>query len=442
MLDILNILSEIGSDSKRTHKLSVIRQHKDNELFKRVLNAALNPYVQYYIRKIPEYSHVSTIYTLDQALDELQKLSKRELTGHAGINHLTHILCSVHPNDAIVIERIIGKDLRCGTADSTVNAIIPEFIPTYPCLLARPYDEKNIKNISYPAIAQLKADGLRTIIQVENDNVSVFGRSGREIELYGHLDNHFEQLRNYYGEDCVFDGELVVVDAEGNIADRKIGNGILNKAIKGTISPEEARLVRVQVWDVIPALEFKSRKSKEIYKVRFEKLKSIMSQNSWETYKSWIIEHKEVTSLDQAADYFNELLQRGEEGIILKDWKHLWEDTRSKYLIKFKAERMCDLEIIGYNPGKGQFESQVGSLICASSDRKVQVDISGFSEDLRLEITRTINQLIGTIVEVLYNERISSKSSNRAGVDSLFLPRFSRFRHPEKLIADASNEIK
>jgi hypothetical protein len=46
-----------------------------------------------------------------------------------------------------------------------------------------------------------------------------------------------------------------------------------------------------------------------------------------------------------------------------------------------------------------------------------------------------------TIVAVIYNERISSQDKNRAGVDSLFLPRYAEFRS-DKTVANSSAEIK
>jgi hypothetical protein len=75
----------------------------------------------------------------------------------------------------------------------------------------------------------------------------------------------------------------------------------------------------------------------------------------------------------------------------------------------------------------------------ASSDRLVEVNISGFSDDLREWITNNIDSLIGKIATVLYNERITSKG--RGSVDSLFLPRFVEFRN-DKSIANSSKEIK
>jgi hypothetical protein len=446
---ILQILEDIGADSKKSHKQALFKQHQTNSLFTKVVYMALNPYINFFIKKIPDYDPKGG-QTLEWALTELDKLSSRQLTGHAGIEHLRHILSSVGLNDAIVVTRIIGKDLRCGMADGVVNSVMPDFIPTYPCLLARPYDEKNIKNITYPALSQLKADGLRANALVVGDKVMLCGRSGREIDLLGELDRDMLLLTEQYGCDMFYDGEFVVVDAAENIIDRKTGNGIINKAIKGTISPAEAAQVRFQLWDAFPLSEFYTRKSAETYDLRFEKLMTaIGALNTGAAVTAHVlargplrfrpIPYKVVNNLEEAVEHFELLLAQGYEGTILKNYAAHWEDTRSKHLVKFKAEKDCDLEIIGWNEGTGKFAGMVGSLNMASSDRLVETAISGFPDDLRAEITKTIDQLIGTIATVTYNERIKSKA--RTGVDSLFLPRFAEFRS-DKTIANSSKEIK
>ena len=446
-MSILQILEDINSDSKRTLKESVVEKHKNNKLFLRVLTLALDPYVQFYIRKIPDYTFKfleanETHKTLDWALVELEKLSTRQLTGHAGIEHLCSILSALDRDDAIVIERIIGKDLRCGASDGTVNRVIPGFIPSYPCLLARPFDEKNIQNITYPAYSQLKADGLRANAIVEGHKVTLCGRSGRDIDLLGYLDVHMIALAAEYPCPVVFDGEFVVVNEHEMVIDRKTGNGIINKAIKGTISADEAKMIRFQIWDAIPLHEFKKGVSIDNYKHRFERLVQAIdcanvSGQTWQPF--WAIPYKIVNSLEEAVAHFELLLSQGHEGTILKNFCALWEDNRSKHLVKMKAEKDCDLEIIGFNPGEGKFVGQVGSLICASSDRLVEVAISGFSDDVRQWITDNIKDLMGTIVAIVYNERIKSKA--RTGVDSLFLPRYEEFRS-DKTVANSSKEIK
>jgi ATP-dependent DNA ligase len=320
-------------------------------------------------------------------------------------------------------------------------------------LLARPYDEKNIKNITFPALSQLKADGLRVNFHINGDKVTICGRSGRLIDLLGYMEPEFVELGKRFQGNIVIDGELVVIDAAGNLLDRKTGNGIINKAIKGTISPEEAKMVRAQIWDVIPADEFKAGISKLTYEKRFYSLlqavqsvtpagvDALAAKLKGQKATFWMIPSKMVNSLAEAVAHFEELLAAGEEGTILKNYCGLWEDTRSKHLVKFKAERDADLEVIGWNPGEGKFVGMVGSLICASSDRLVECAISGFPDDLRAEITRDIDSWMGSIVAILYNERISSKEKGRTGVDSLFLPRFAERRF-DKSIANSSKEIK
>ena len=444
-MSILQILEDIGSDTKRGHKLALIEKHKNNDLFLKVVKLALDPYVNFYIRKIPDYTFRflgdanDSHKTLDWALAELEKLSSRQLTGHAGINHLSSILSELDRDDSIVIERIIGKDLRCGMADGIVNAVVAGHIPSYPCLLARPYDEKNIKNITYPAYSQLKADGLRANSIVEGHKVTLCGRSGKEIDLLGMLDKAMIQLAAEFPWPVVFDGEFVVVNEHEMVIDRKTGNGIVNKAIKGTITLDEAKLIRFQIWDAIPLHEFKTGKSTETYKQRFDRLIEAVNGDveNWKPY--WVIPFKIVNSLEEAVSHFEQLLSEGHEGTILKNYCALWEDSRSKHLVKFKAEKDADLEITGWNPGTGKFEGMVGSLIGTSSDGLVEASVSGFPDDLRKWITENIDSLLGTIMTVMYNERIKSKA--RVGVDSLFLPRFTEFRS-DKTVANSSKEIK
>jgi ATP-dependent DNA ligase len=457
-MSIYQILEQINADTKKSYKQALVENNKDNALFMRVVKLALDPYVNFYIRKIPAYSFKflnpgESHKSLNWALDELNKLTERELTGHAGIEHLSNILSELDTEDAIVIERVIGKDLRCGMADGIVNSVVEGFVPTYPCLLARPYEEKNIKNIVYPALSQLKADGLRVNFHIDGNKITICGRSGRQIDLLGYMEPELIALGKQFQTPVVVDGELVVVDENGKLLSRKVGNGIINKAIKGTISPEEAKMVRAQIWDVIPAAEFRAGISKLVYQKRFHMLDLAVDmvfpedesatfaklQGHKETF--WMIPTKVVNSLEEAVAHFEELLAAGEEGTILKNYCGLWEDTRSKHLVKFKAEKECDLEIIGFNPGEGKFEGMVGSIQCASSDGGVEVNISGFPDDLRKWITENQAELLKTIVSILYNERIKSKDKNRAGVDSLFLPRYAEFRS-DKTVADHSKDIK
>lgn len=435
MSSILDILNRLEETSSRNDKISILKSEHNNDLLRRVLDAALNPYRQFYIRQIPDYEHSSSTISLSIFLDHLADFENRVVTGNDARDVLAQLMSQLSQDDAEVARRIIIKDLRCGVQAATINKVWNNLIPTYPCLLGKAYNEKSIKAIEWPAMGQLKADGMRANVLCKNGTVSLRGRSGKHIDLLGHLVNEFEPFKD---SNIVFDGELLLVDFNGNIVPREAGNGILNKAIRGTISESEAERVRIRLWDVIPYGEFQAGLCETPYFERFQSLGLFTEFDSSE--KVSIIETRLLRSMKDAESYFEECLVNGEEGIMIKNSNSPWEDKRSKNLVKMKAEKDCDLKVIGWNKGQAgtKFENMLGSLVCASDDGTVEVAISGFSDDLRAHITKNIDGWIGRIVTVMYNQRIKDK--NRKDVDSLFLPRFVELRE-DKNVADDGSKI-
>lgn len=444
---ILPILNQLSATTKRNEKISILESEMGNNDLKRVLFAALDPYSAYNIRKIPEYfSAWDSVSSINTFIDVLPNFSSRVVTGHAAIRHMAELLGSLHPDDAIVAERIIKQDLRCGVQASTVNKVWKDLIPTYPCLLARPYDEKSIQSITWPAYSQLKLDGMRVniFVNMAEKVVTYRGRSGKNIDIHGQMNEDFIKLGRRYGgiSHMVFDGELVVEDTNGNLLPRKKGNGILNKAIKGTMGLEEASRVRSVIWDAIPAESFFEKSFRDPYDERFNTLKEATTNTEDVVFeKLKLVETRLVSNFDEAMAHYREAIGRKEEGTMIKNTNHQWSDTRSKFIIKLKAEEEADLVVIGWNPGTPgtKNEHKVGSLICATSDRLLEVGISGFSDSLRDEITENIQAWIGRIITVKYNEIIDSEST--PGIKSLFLPRFQELRE-DKQVANTLAELK
>lgn len=424
---ILDILNEIAETPSRNEKEAILKREVDNELLKRVFFLAYDPFTQFYIRKIPEYERNETSHaaSLEGLLPGLQALSSRRATGNAGIYHLQTMLQALNVKDAEVLERIIGKDLKCGASGSTANKVWPGLIAEFPCMLCTPSDEKILSKFKFPAFAQLKMDGMRFNAIVKDGKCEFRSRNGKEINLLGNLEQEFVKLAD--GQNLVFDGELLVV-VEGNIQDRQTGNGILNKSVKGTISAKEAESVQATVWDCIPYHHFVEGKGSTQYLTRFAILESASLP-----YKIRLVESTIVASLDEAEAIFERYLAQGQEGIILKDMSGIWEDKRVKTQVKFKAELDCDLRVVGIQPGTGKYEGMVGALLCESSDGVIQVDVgSGLSDD-----DRRRDDYIGKIVAVTYNARIK----NKQGKQSLFLPRLIEVRL-DKDEADSSEKIK
>jgi ATP-dependent DNA ligase len=427
---ILNILDEIAGNASRLHKEAVLTRERDNVDLREAFRLAYDPYTQFYIRKIPQYKSQDKD-SLKSAMSRLSLLSSRTVTGNAGIEHLTIVLGSVDASDAIVIERIIGKDLRCGVSEATINKIWSGLIPEYPVMLASVYDDKLIEKMHWPAMVQLKMDGMRFNAIVKNGKCEFKTRNGRTIDLLGELEEEFIRLAQ--GQDVVFDGELTCHTSDGNIMDRKTGNGILNKAVKGTIGQAEAQLVHATLWDVINLEDFQAGTSKRVYDWRFNWL-----TNQIYSTRIHVVEYSMVNDLDEARAKFTEYFNNGYEGIILKDTTASWENKRSKSLIKFKGELECDLKVIGWEEGTGKNVGKLGALVCESADGVIKVNVgSGFNDEDRNSIKAT--NVIGKIVAVKYNARIKNKSEG--ATESLFLPIFLEIRE-DKTQADSTGSIK
>ena len=412
----------LASNNSRNFKLELLESHKSDETLKEIINLALNPFINFYIRKIPQYftdKEFSHYVSLEDALNSLSALYNRELTGNAAIYYLSSLLGSMSSDDAKVIERIISKDLKCGVSIATVNKIWKNFIPEFPVMLASQYSERLIEKINWSAIVQEKIDGARFSAIVSENTVEFFSRNGKVIEIPNkELQNDFIQLGKRFNESVVFDGELIVVNDDNGVVERKTSNGIMNKCIQGTITEKEAMNFRTVIWDYIPLTEFK----KGFWNVtNEERINTLLAINFHSKYID-VVTTNFVNNLEEAIILFQKNLQLGKEGIILKDRLGIWENKRSTKLIKFKNELEMDMEVIDWIEGTGKYEGMLGSLTCRNNDVIVNVG-SGFTENERKVLTR--DYMVGKIITVKYNEVIEDK---RTGQKSLFLPIFVTIR--------------
>ena len=426
--------NQLADNSSRNYKIEQLEANREDKILQRVITLALDPFTQFYIRKIPAYTqNTGSGIALEFALDSLYDLSARHVTGNAAIAHLKGMLEALSWEDAKVIERIIQKDLKCGVQVSTANAVWTGLIHDYPCMLCSPFEQKLVDKVQFPALVQTKMDGMRFNAIVRNGSVEYRSRNGKEIQLLGNLDADFIKMAG--DVDCVFDGELLVVDTNPDeiVLDRQTGNGILNKANKGTISAAEAAQVRATVWDMIPYMYFMEGEYNANYGERWERLNKIHAKAS--PKKVNLVTSWEVENYEEAKTLFEGLLADGEEGIILKDKRSIWENKRSKGQIKFKGELECDLKIVGVEEGTGKYAGMLGAILCESSDGVIKVRAgSGFTDDQRKTLDA---EIIGKIAAIKYNMRIK----NKAGEESLFLPIVLEVRD-DKEVADSSKDIK
>lgn len=442
-MSVKAILDHVASTSSRNKKESILLGEKQNHELHAVVKATYDPFTQYYVRGVVEVEDNSLDplepMELIEAVGHLSLLKERVYTGHKARDYVARINEALSEDDRDTFAKIIGRDLKIGASGKTFNKIWPGIIKEYPCMLASSYSEKNIAEISFPALSQTKMDGMRCNIIVHSDGrVEVKSRAGRLFETHGVFDEEAIRIRDFIDQHnegwyVVLDGELLCHDSNMEILPRQISNGICNKANKGTISELEAQKLTLVVWDYIPEPVFEGDVEDPLmYIERYNMLYNLFCEEALSRFM--LVETTEVANLDEARAHYKEMLDDGQEGTILKDKTVGWSNSRSKLTVKFKEIKDIDLRVIGWNEGTGKNKGLLGALVCETEDGKIKVKVgTGFSDEQRKIYTKDF--VLGKIVELEYNMRISSGGDRDH--DSLFLPRFIELRE-DKDIANSS----
>ena len=329
-------------------------------------------------------------------------------------NLLTAVYTRLTDDDRAITDLVLRHDLKCGASLATFQKVWGnDFCPMFPKLLCESYNEKKIaRHINFPAFSQLKSDGARAQkvpINSVRYSMGVYSRGGQVFGMMSHIERDCSTL---FGDDYTVDGELVVLDENGEILPRSIGNGLLNKFIKGTGKMHVASRVRFMVWDVIPIREWEGDiKAVTTTKQRWDILVGQMEKINIANCSVILTENRIVNSLAEASAHYQELVAQGHEGTILKDMNGVWEDGRSSSQYKFKEEFEADFAITGWYFGKkgSKYEKLIGGFEFESKCGMVTGNCGGGLKDVDRELNG--DEWIGKCIEIKYNAR--SKKEGR-----------------------------
>jgi hypothetical protein len=439
-MEIKQILDEISSEPGKNQKMVILGKYADNELLKRVLYMANSGRVKFYIKQIPEYTRNSEqTNELDFVINELGHISRREVTGNDALRFLSDLLATLNPNDAYVIERIIEKDLKIGM-DSSINKVFKNLIEETGYMGCVPFEEKRVKAFfdnGKSALSEVKADGRYVNVIIDSGEVELTSRQGEPSFLGDcELTRELSKLSN-----CVLNGELIMRNTP-----RLIANGIIASIIdynlklnsrtdlenkkkysaflkeKGMTIEDALGLIQLKVWDILSIEDFYSLTSSIKRIDRLNHLKEIIEYSE----NILIVDHKIVSSYEEAMKHFTEMLEKGEEGTVLKTLDGCWKNGKQRYQIKLKVEIDLDLKIVGFNYGtKGtKNENVISSITCESSCGKLTARAQGLKEDIMLYVTENQDKLLDTILEIKCN----GLSTNSSGGNSVFYPTMKEFR--------------
>ncbi len=271
-------------------------------------------------------------------------------------------------------------------------------------------------------LVEPKLDGVRclTVVDFESRTVTQYTRNGKELINFPHIVKAFEDNMDNFARSYVFDGEVVSKSFQD-----------LMKQVhrKSDVQAQDAKL---QLFDVVPLVEFKKGESVMGQRRRSAFLRENFSKIFADSGCIEIVPQKEFdldvfTDEIEFKDYNKAMVEAGYEGIMIKDPNGKWEGKRSTAWLKQKPFIEVSLEITDVEEGTGRNVGRLGAIIChgVDDDREIIVNVgSGFTDRDRREFWDSRDTLPGQVVEV----RADAITQNQDGTYSLRFPRFMRFR--------------
>lgn len=350
--------------------------------------------------------------------DVLNILDSREMTGHDAIR-LVKSLIEQYPQHEKLIYNIIDRNLKTRTDIKLINRVWSGLIPTFNVALAETYDPEimklNFEKDLY--MASRKCDGVRLIVKIQKEKnlIRFYSRQGK---LFSTLDVLKEEILNILPKDLdniVLDGELCLVDDDGNEDFQSVMEHIRKK--DHTIPNP-----MFMVFDILFLDSFEEEFMDMPFVRRLAWLSGIIPRDC-----------KHIKILDQvlikSKDDLDKMKDKAEklnwEGLILRKSQSPYEGKRTKNLLKVKTFIDAEYIVKDVNFGhiryifKGkEIESiMLSNVIIEHKGNDVGVG-SGFSIEQRLHFRDHPEDIIGKIITVKYFE----ETTNQDGTISLRFP--------------------
>ena len=428
MLKPWEVIAELESDNSRLFKEAVIKREAEagnDELF-RGFRAAYDAMVTFGVKKVEEKTGDGKGITSDAFWKLADQLSSRQVTGNAAQTAINYLRMNATEQEwNLWYRRILIKDLRCGTSETTVNKIAGKIngnyiVPVFSCQLA--HDGANHESkVSGKKLVEVKLDGVRVItIVYPSGNVDQYSRNGKELVNFEHIKKQIAKHAIFFREPMVLDGEVMSSSFQD-----------LMKQVhrKSDVLANDAVL---NLFDILPLKDFQ-----EGY-CEFSQTDRSNSLKAWYTplqdhMPNVRIVGQVLVDLDtpQGSQEFMDInahaIKVGYEGIMIKDPDAGYETKRSVAWLKQKPYIEVTLEVKHVEEGTGKNVGRLGALVCEGQDdgKDITVNVgSGLTDDMRDSIWADSSSVIGQLVEV----RADAVTQNQDGTYSLRFPRFKGFR--------------
>ena len=158
-------------------------------------------------------------------------------------------------------------------------------------------------------------------------------------------------------------------------------------------------------WKKIKYVVYDLPEEDDVFEGRVEKLKKVVDDNGSDIVVC--AKQVKVTSIPQMENIYKTVLEKGGEGIMLKDPSSRYEDKRSNYMLKYKPSFDSEAVIVDYHMGNGKYDGILGGFTCRpllnydtysviDPDEGHEFSISGMDDSVRESYKST--HPVGTII--------------------------------------------
>lgn len=378
----------------------------------------------------------------DEYTSLLNKLAKRELTGHAARDAIADLSGRFDSEEWNVFCRpIILKDIRAGISEKTINKVCKKTkfeIPVFGCQLATSMDGR--PEMKGTKRLEPKLDGVRALFMVEFNSedsglsrypiVTCYSRNGKVFENFDHISNQIMAHADVLSKKCkvmghsMFDGFVL----DGEVIGKSFNELMKQARRKSDVAAEDSILY---VFDVLPLADFRRGHWNAQLEKRIATLDEMRplfdKMDNVDLLPHLMVDLDTAEGRDQFWRYAGDQVDAGFEGIMIKELGAPYVCKRTVEWLKWKPVITVDLTVIGVEEGTGKNIGRLGALVCNGIDDGCEITVncgSGFTDAQRDEIWANREITIGQTAEVLAD----AVSRNQDGTYSLRFPRFVRFR--------------
>lgn len=329
-----------------------------------LIKYAMDPFLVYGVKKFD--MPTSFAKSMDEQQDFslffalLDSLAAKELTGNSARDAITATLSRFNEQTQKYLALVIDKDLQAGFSAETYNKVHKNNqVYIFDVQLADKCSEVEEfeQYITFPCQADVKYDGERNICLV-SDTIEYRSRSGKMAEhMFGLFDEELQRIRAHLGYDFVLDGERMAANYIETINAKKSGEeGELGK-----------KNMKFRAFFLMPLTDWKAKKTTITTRQNREFLTELLAELKCE--KIILSEGREVKDYVDMVAYTDEVttpgfdgMEKGQEGLILKDWNSTYEWDRTMAWCKVKKFFDFEGKILNFELGRKSNANRMGRV--------------------------------------------------------------------------------